>query len=52
MKNMVGNWRFSPVYTYESPEWATVQSELDSQPNGDSAGDRAILNQQRRKGNR
>lgn len=44
VKNIVGNWGFSPVYTYESPQWATVQSGLDSNLNGDSAGDRAILN--------
>jgi hypothetical protein len=44
MKNIVGNWGFSPIYTYESPEWADVQSALDSNLNGDSAGDRAILN--------
>jgi hypothetical protein len=44
MRNIVGNWSFSPVYTYESPEWATVQSAVDSNLNGDSAGDRAILN--------
>jgi hypothetical protein len=44
VKNIVGNWGFSPVYTYESPQWATVQSATDSNLNGDSAGDRAILN--------
>jgi hypothetical protein len=44
LKNIVGNWGFSPVYTYESPQWATVQSALDSNLNGDSGGDRAILN--------
>ena len=44
MKNIVGNWSFSPVYTYESPQWATVQSATDSNLNNDSAGDRAILN--------
>ena len=44
MKNIVGNWSFSPVYTYESPQWATVQSAVDSNLNGDSAGDRAVLN--------
>ncbi|MBZ5654326.1 MAG: TonB-dependent receptor [Acidobacteriia bacterium] len=44
VKNIVGNWGFSPVYTYESPQWATVQSGLDSNLNGDSAGDRVILN--------
>jgi len=46
MKNIVGNWGFSPVYTYESPQWATVQSAVDSNLNGDSAGDRVILNAQ------
>jgi len=44
MRNVVGNWEFSPVYTYESPEYYTVQSALDSNLNGDSAGDRAIFN--------
>jgi hypothetical protein len=44
MKNVVGNWQFSPIYTFESPEYATVQSGLDTNGNGDAAGDRAILN--------
>src|SRR6266481_4133186 len=44
MRNVVGNWGFSPVYTYESPQWATVQSAVDANLNGDSAGDRAIFN--------
>jgi hypothetical protein len=44
MRNVVGNWGFSPVYTYESPQWATVQSAVDSNLNGDSAGDRAFVN--------
>lgn len=44
MRNIVGNWGFSPVYTYESPQWATVQSAVDSNLNGDSAGDRVVLN--------
>jgi hypothetical protein len=44
MRNIVGNWGFSPIYTYESPQWATVQSGLDSNLNGDSAGDRVIVN--------
>ena len=43
-KNILGNWQFTPVYTYESPEFATVQSTQDSNLNGDPAGDRAILN--------
>jgi len=44
VKNIVGNWGFSPIYTYESPQWATVQSARDSNLNGDSAGDRVVLN--------
>jgi len=44
MKNIVGNWNVSLTYTYQSPEYATVQSGVDSNLNGDSAGDRAIIN--------
>jgi hypothetical protein len=44
MKNVVGNWIMSGTYTFESPEYATVQSNLDSNLNGDSAGDRTIIN--------
>jgi len=44
MKNVIGNWQLSPVYTYESPQLASVQSATDSNLNGDSAGDRAIFN--------
>ncbi len=44
MKNLVGNWVASGTYTAESPQYATVQSGLDSNLNGDSAGDRVIVN--------
>ncbi len=44
MKNLVGNWQVSPIYTYQSPEMVTVQSGADSNLNGDSATDRAVLN--------
>jgi hypothetical protein len=44
VKNVVGNWTLAPIYTYESPQYATVQSGLDSNLNGDTAGDRAIVN--------
>jgi len=44
MRNVAGNWQFSPVYTFESPEYATIQSARDSNLNGDTAGDRGILN--------
>ena len=44
MKNLVGNWQVSPVYSYETPEYYTVQSGIDSNLNGDSAPDRTIIN--------
>ena len=44
MKNLVGNWEFAPIYTYESPEYYTVQSGIDANLNGDSAPDRSIIN--------
>src|SRR5262249_13060573 len=43
-KNLIGNWGFTGAYTYESPELVTAQSGLDSNINGDSAGDRTIIN--------
>ncbi|HVN19419.1 MAG TPA: carboxypeptidase regulatory-like domain-containing protein [Dongiaceae bacterium] len=43
-KNVLGNWTFSPVYTYETGEWVTVQSQQDANLNGDPAGDRVITN--------
>ena len=46
LKNVVGNWTFSPIYTYESPEFVTVLSGVNSNLNGDSgtAIDRTIVN--------
>jgi len=44
MKNLIGNWAFSPVYTFETGEWVTVQAQRDANLNIDDAGDRAILN--------
>jgi hypothetical protein len=44
MKNVVGNWEVAPVFTYQTGTWATVQSGVDSNLNGDSAGDRTIVN--------
>jgi hypothetical protein len=43
-KNLLGNWRWVGTYTYESPEFVTAQSGLDSNLNGDSAGDRTVYN--------
>ena len=36
MKNVVGNWNISFGYTFQSPEYATVQSGIDSNLNNDS----------------
>ena len=44
MKNVIGNWEIAPIYTYESPEYYTAQSGVDSNLNGDSATDRPIVN--------
>jgi hypothetical protein len=44
VRNGIGNWEFAPIYTYQSGQWATAQSGVDSNKNGDSAGDRTILN--------
>ena len=43
-KNLIGNWNISGVYIYESPQYVTVQSAVDSNLNGDAAGDRAVVN--------
>jgi hypothetical protein len=43
-KNLLGNWQFTPIYSYETGEWGDVQSGVDSNLNGDTAGDRAIFN--------
>src|SRR5690242_12801550 len=40
MKNIVGNWNITGSYTFQSPEYATVQSGIDSNLNNDTAGDR------------
>ncbi|NYF78723.1 carboxypeptidase regulatory-like domain-containing protein [Granulicella arctica] len=46
LKNLAGNWVFSPIYTYESPEYATTLSGVNSNLNGDSGSaiDRTIIN--------
>jgi hypothetical protein len=46
MRNLVGNWLVSPIYTYESPEYATALSGVNSNLNGDTAAaiDRPIIN--------
>lgn len=44
LRNLAGNWILSGTYIYETPQYQTVQSGLDSNLNVDSAGDRAIVN--------
>ena len=43
-KNLMGNWLFAPIYTFQIGEPADVQSGVDANLNGDSAGDRSIFN--------
>jgi hypothetical protein len=51
MKNLVGNWTIAPIYTYESPEYATVLSDINSNLNGDSTAiDRPIINPNGKRG--
>jgi hypothetical protein len=44
MKNLVGNWELSPIYTFQTGVFFTPQSGVDSNLNGDSAPDRTIVN--------
>ncbi|HEX6772433.1 MAG TPA: carboxypeptidase regulatory-like domain-containing protein [Acidobacteriaceae bacterium] len=44
LRNALGNWEIAPVYIYQTPEYADVQSTADANLNGDSAPDRVILN--------
>lgn len=44
VKNIIGNWELAPIYTYQTGTLATVQSGIDSNLNGDTAGDRTIVN--------
>jgi hypothetical protein len=44
LKNIVGNWDLAPIYTLQSGTLATAQAGVDANLNGDSAGDRTIIN--------
>ncbi len=44
MKNIVGNWEIAPIYTYQTGTLYDVQSGVDSNLNGDTAGDRVFVN--------
>ena len=43
-RNVLGNWVLAGMYTAESPQYATVQSGLDSNRNLDGATDRVVVN--------
>jgi carboxypeptidase family protein len=43
-KNLLGGYEITPVYIYESGQWATLQSGQDSNLNLDNAGDRVMFN--------
>jgi hypothetical protein len=46
VKNILGNWQIAPIYAYQTGNHFTIQSGIDSNLNGDSAGDRVIFNPQ------
>ncbi len=44
MRNVVGNWEFAPIYAYQTGTLVDIQSGVDANLNGDSAGDRVFVN--------
>jgi hypothetical protein len=45
LKNVAGNWTLSPTYTYQSPEYATVESLTDpSLAGGSGLTSRVVIN--------
>jgi hypothetical protein len=44
LKNVLSGYQITPVYIFESGQWATIQSGRDVNLNLDNAGDRTILN--------
>ncbi|MFZ0535833.1 MAG: carboxypeptidase regulatory-like domain-containing protein [Candidatus Sulfotelmatobacter sp.] len=49
-RNLLGNYEFAPIYTWESGQWGTVQSADDANLNADAAPDRAVYNPAGQKG--
>jgi hypothetical protein len=45
LRKVVGSWLFTGAWIYESPEYATPQSAMDANLNGDAATDRVVINQ-------
>ncbi|HZS53994.1 MAG TPA: carboxypeptidase regulatory-like domain-containing protein [Bryobacteraceae bacterium] len=44
LKNVLGGWELAPIYTYQTGTLWDVQTGLDANLNGDTAGDRAFVN--------
>lgn len=44
LKNIVGNWNLTGTYTFQSPEYVTIQDGIDANLNNDATGDRTIVN--------
>ncbi|MBM3787041.1 MAG: TonB-dependent receptor [Acidobacteria bacterium] len=44
VRNVVGNWQMSGTWTSQTGSWATLRSAVDSNRNGDPAGDRVWVN--------
>ncbi|HEX4748393.1 MAG TPA: carboxypeptidase regulatory-like domain-containing protein, partial [Bryobacteraceae bacterium] len=44
LRNVLGNWEIAPIYTYQTGTVWDVQSGIDANLNGDTAGDRAFVN--------
>ena len=49
-RNLVGNWEIAPIWTMQTGEFATATAGIDANLNGDSAGDRAVINPLGKKG--
>ncbi len=43
-KNLLSNWMLTGIYIVETGAWATARSGIDSNLNGDPAGDRTVIN--------
>jgi len=43
-RNLLGNWLVTPIYTFQSGTWADLQANSDANLNGDTAGDRVLIN--------
>ena len=44
LRNLASNLEFAPVYTFQSPQYTSPQSSVDSNLNGDAAADRTFVN--------